>query len=632
MNLSSGNPACLSLSIADDLAQRVGQAMAVMERRDIIEWCTENIDFSDDISAERKRLDMSLSPFLVEPLRQWQFTGKIREVVVCAPEQHGKTMIEAFGVMYSMEYNPCSMLCVYPSDDLAADVNRTKYVPLVKHIPNLAAELERPRAARKDRYIFGASTMFFQGAGTKIISRSCKIVVLDEEDQYPVVKNLSAVDDARKRTRSYNESMLFRVCTPTEETGSIWRAFLAGSQGYWTLRCQNCGKLTMRSCDFGNFQFESTYDDERGLYMVKPDSIRLICPECKHEHVEADKREMNLQGAYVHKFPERYDLKPSFQFGALASQFASMAWSKIAEKILECGKRSDVKAHYELDNSYKGLPYTPRTVSADDCRHLKEHFYRPDQLPPASEIEMVFVVSDTQDDFSPTGVFALDANDNLWLLEYANVTHLWLTGGDRESLEQSTGEKVRTVEDILNSEVNIHGEKIRPLIHVLDYRGHRQREIASYAANHSNAILYAGAGMRQLEPFKNSRKSRRLFYVSAHLYQKQLIWALYRQRDKEGGDYLYIPEDLDVKYQNEIVSVQPDRTSKNGHLPENWKPEHDAVHDAFDVLKMAYFARDLAFAMLSPEKFRVRKSPGLRRTRKTWFERREANNNLQSAQ
>ena len=594
---------------------------------DIVSWVNENVNLADDVSAERNKVDFDLSPFLLEPLRQWEFSGLIREVAVCGIEQHGKTLLEALGVTYSMEHKPCSMLCVYPSDDLAADVNRTKYLPIVKHIPTLAAELERPRAARKDRYIFGASTMFFQGAGVKVMSRSCKIRVADEEDQYPVVKNLDAVEDLRKRGRSYSESLLYRVCTPTEKTGSIWRAFLAGSRGWWTLRCKNCEELTMRSCDFNNFQFESEFDDERGLYLVKPDSIRLICPECKHEHTEADKAWMNKNGAYVHEFPERKELRPSFQFGALASQFHIMSWERIAEKILECGKRSDIKAHYELDNSFKGLPYSPRTVSADDCRHLQEHFYRPDQLPPAENIEMVFLVSDTQDDFSPTGVFALDVNDNLWLLQYDNITHLWLTEADRESLEHSTGEPVRTVEDLLNGEFDIHGTKIRPLFHVLDWRGHRQKEIAEYAQAHKNALLYAGAGQRQLEPWKSSQKRRRLFYVSAATYQKQLIWSLYRHKDKT-GDYLYLPEDLDGKYQQEIVSVQPDRTTKSGHLPENWKAEHDQVHDAFDVCKMSYFARDIAFALLDPAKFRARKSPGLHRVRKRWFDAYEKSHSV----
>ena len=590
-------------------------------KEDVIDWIAENVNLSEDISAERKRIDYTLSPFIIDPLRTWDFSGKIREVVVCGPEQMGKTMIESSGASWVMKNKPCSMLCVYPSDELASSVNTTKYEPILRHIPSLAKELARPHAVRKDRYILGAATMYFQGAGAKVMSRSCKVRIADEEDQYPKVGILNAIEDIRKRARSYSESIFFRVCTPTEKTGSIWIAFLAGSQGYWTMRCKGCGELTMKSCDLNNLQFESTFDETRGIYTVKPSSIRLICPACKHEHRETDKRWMNLNGKYIHEFPDRIDLKPSFQFGALASQFPALSWMKIAEKILECGKRSDIKAHYELDNSYKGLPYTPREISSDDCRHLKEHMYRPDQLPPADEIEMVFLVSDTQDDFSPTGVFALDVRDNLWLLQYGNVTHLWLTEDEREKLEASTGNPVETVEDILNKEYRFEGGKIRPTFHVLDYRGHRQREIREYAATHK-AILYAGSGQRQLERYKQTDKSKKkkMYYVSAAQYQRSLIWSLYRQRNKE-TDYLYLPEDLDPKYQTEIVCVQPDRTTKSGHLPENWRPEHDAVHDAFDVCKMAFFGKDFAVEKLPTKYFRVGRSPALHRARKLHFDK-----------
>ena len=157
--------------------------LTLMPRKNIIDWAEDNIDFSDDISAERKKLDMSLSPFLVDPLKCWEYSGRIREVVVCAPEQTGKTMIERIGVLYCMMFKPSSMMCVYPSDDLAQDVNKIGYEPLMRKIPQLNEELQRPYAKKKDCYILGASTMFFQGAGSKIMSKSCKIVVLDEEDQ-----------------------------------------------------------------------------------------------------------------------------------------------------------------------------------------------------------------------------------------------------------------------------------------------------------------------------------------------------------------------------------------------------------------------------------------------------------------
>ena len=98
----------------------------------------------------------------------------------------------------------------------------------------------------------------------------------------------------------------------------------------------------MRSCDFSNFQFESYYDETRKIYMPVSGSERLICPECKHEHREPDKVKMNRNGAYVHRFPERKDLQPSFQFGALASQFPFMSWDRIAGKMQSAGKVHDI--------------------------------------------------------------------------------------------------------------------------------------------------------------------------------------------------------------------------------------------------------------------------------------------------
>ena len=122
---------------------------------------------------------------------------------------------------------------------------------------------------------------------------------------WPVVGKLDNVADLKKRTRSYDNSILFLVCTPSEVNGKIWRSFLNSSQGYWYLRCKGCGDLTIRSCDIHNLQFESDYNEELRQYLVKPETIRLVCPKCGYEHVEADKREMNIHGGYIHKIPAK---------------------------------------------------------------------------------------------------------------------------------------------------------------------------------------------------------------------------------------------------------------------------------------------------------------------------------------
>lgn len=139
-----------------------------------------------------------------------------------------------------MIFDPCQSMIVYPSDSLAAESNSTKIKPLMKHIPQLKSELARPRSFRSDRYAFSNLVSYFQGSGTKIVSKSCKVVIADELDAWAVIGKMDNLADLKKRTRSYDSSMTYLVCTPSEENGRIWKEFLNSSQGYWYLRCKEC--------------------------------------------------------------------------------------------------------------------------------------------------------------------------------------------------------------------------------------------------------------------------------------------------------------------------------------------------------------------------------------------------------
>ena len=187
----------------------------------IIPWAKKNINFSSDVSAQRNFLDFDLYPYQLDPIQQWESLldqNSIKEVVIVSPEQMGKTNMYIVGLLWNMVFNPCQSLICYPSDSLAAESNSTKIKPLMKHIPQLKAELFKPRSFRSDRYAFSNLVSYFQGAGVKIVSKSCKIVIADELDQWQKLPNLDNLADLKKRTRSYDSSMTFLVCTPTVES------------------------------------------------------------------------------------------------------------------------------------------------------------------------------------------------------------------------------------------------------------------------------------------------------------------------------------------------------------------------------------------------------------------------------
>ena len=606
-----------------DLIEHIRHYFQIRPYKDIISWCEQNIDFSQQISAERNKLDFEQYPYQVPILKQWQNEKKvIKTITVVAPEQTGKTNIFVDGLLYNMEMNPCQSLIVYPNDQLAVATNQTKLLPLMKHIPVLKRELQNPRSFRRDSYKFSNLISYFQGAGAKIVSRSCKIVVGDEVDAWPTINGIDNVADLKKRTRSYNSSICFLISTPTEQNGRIWKSFLNGSRGYWYLRCKGCGQLTMRSCDIHNLQFESDYDEETKVRTVRKDTIRLICPKCKHQHVEADKKWMNVNGGFIHSIPQRLEEAPSFQIGALASQLPSLNWSRIANAQLEASKRNDIETHITFDNSYRGLPYKRRQVVAEDLERIRQHEWKPSEAPKQDQIEMIFVTADTQDDRSVVGVWAFDVNDNLYLLKASEPTYLMLSQAERQKINQVIKQEaqmkkqkyvpVETVQDIFEAEYLVeNGVGIKPSFIVIDRRGHRANDVDYFFRNHPKSIAWLGSKL-QMVHYKPSKDIHKGVLANANHYQCQQIWYLYSQK-KRNSQYLFLYPDIELRIIDQIAAYKPNPNTINGHHPQNWTCQN-RVHDWFDVTKMAYFAMQYAIQeSMYKTNFRFCKSPRLLR-------------------
>lgn len=449
----------------------------------------------------------------------------------------------------------------------------------------------------------------FQGSGTKIISKSCQIVIGDEVDTWSM-EHPQNIRDLLKRTRSYTSSMAFLCCSPSRQDAPIWQSFLKGSQGYFTLRCRGCGKLTMRSCDIRNLQFESVYNEGLRTYMVKKGTERLICPVCSHEHTEADKEWCITHGEFVHLNSELLDERPSFQVGALASQLPSLSWSEIANAALEAGKTADLEIQKQFDNSIRGLPYKPRSVTRDEISSLKEsHIWK---TPPSLDtVEMVIVTSDTMDDFSSYGVWAWDVNDSIYLIEHGETPYIFLADEKRaelDILQRENGKPpVTTLEDIISKEYLVRdGVGIKPTFALIDQGGHKAEEVKYFVKMHSNVLMQKGTSMTQAN-WRFSDNQQRLVISNEKYWKSMAIYHLYSQKNKR-ENFLFLPPDISDEAVAQLRDVRPDPSSKWGDQPSNWVAKTGKDH-LFDVLKYMLLARDVSLQCLFRERYRFGQSP-----------------------
>lgn len=75
-----------------NLIEEIRKFFEIQPFQSIIPWAEKNINFSNDISAQRNFLDFSLYPYQVDILKQWEDLKHIKTVTVVAPEQCRKNM------------------------------------------------------------------------------------------------------------------------------------------------------------------------------------------------------------------------------------------------------------------------------------------------------------------------------------------------------------------------------------------------------------------------------------------------------------------------------------------------------------------------------------------------------------
>lgn len=73
----------------------------------------------------------------------------------------------------------------------------------MRKLKQFEEELDMPFAVRNDRLKLSNALIYWQGAGSKAVSRSCKLCIADEASIYETPNNVDNLQELKKRTRSY---------------------------------------------------------------------------------------------------------------------------------------------------------------------------------------------------------------------------------------------------------------------------------------------------------------------------------------------------------------------------------------------------------------------------------------------
>jgi len=174
----------------------------------------------------------------------------IHTVVLMTSAQIGKTEIINNVLGYFLTHDPCPILAMHPTVEMAQTWSKDRLTPMIRDTPSLRDIFNDTRTGDLSNTIlhkkFPGGHLTGVGANSPVglASRPIRIVLPDEVDRFPheVGNEGDPLSLAIKRTTTFYNRLIFMASTPTTKDKSrIETSFLESDQRYFFVPCPECG-------------------------------------------------------------------------------------------------------------------------------------------------------------------------------------------------------------------------------------------------------------------------------------------------------------------------------------------------------------------------------------------------------
>ena len=188
------------------------------------EWADKYRYLSPEASSEPGKWRTSRTPYLREILDCHFLEKEIKSVVVMSSSQVGKTEIELNLIGYFLDYDPCPILSIQPTLEMAEAFSKDRLAPMFRDSPCFEGKLKNPRSRDSGNTLLhkqfsGGGRLTISGANSpaSLASRPIRVVLPDEVDRFPDSAGTEGdpVDLAKKRMATFWNAFMMLVSTPT---------------------------------------------------------------------------------------------------------------------------------------------------------------------------------------------------------------------------------------------------------------------------------------------------------------------------------------------------------------------------------------------------------------------------------
>ena len=462
---------------------------------------------------------------------------EIKEVVVQAGAQLGKSEILLNIIGYFIDYEPCPILMLQPTESMAQAFSKDRIANgLLRATPALQGKVKDPRARDSGNTtlhkIFPGGSLSLVGANSPsgLASRPVRILLADEVDRFPSSAGSEGdpLSLARKRTTTFWNRKLVAVSTPTlKNISRIEEAFEKSDQRLYFVPCKHCE--TPQTLKWSNVRWQE--DD--------PDSAKYLCDECGTLWSDADRRWSVRNGEWVAQ--GEFTGVAGFKISGLYSP-----WTPLADGVREFLQVKKSPEQLKVwTNTYLGESFEDEGEGIDDLNlfERREHF---NEVPEG--VVMIVCGADVQDDRIEVTFVGVGRDEEQWVLAHEVLTGDPSTPQLWQALDSQLARTFET-ED---------GRTLGVRATAVDSGGHFTNTVYQYCHKNFSKRVFAIKGVagegRPIagKPSRNNVVKCRLFPLGVDT-AKDLLFARLRVSE-EGPGYIHFSDTLGEEYFRQLTA------------------------------------------------------------------------------
>jgi phage terminase large subunit GpA-like protein len=557
-------------------------AFAPPPRLTISEWADAKRYLSPESSAEpgkwrtaRAEYQRGVMDAICDPA--------IGKVVCIKGSQVGWTEILNNACGYFIDQDPCSLLVIQPTIDLAEVWSKDRLAPMLRDTPALRGRVQEARSRTTGNTILGKVfpggrlAIIGANAPSQLASRPIRVVLADEVDRYPVSAGTEGDPlslAAKRQTTFWNRKTLVGSTPVLKATSVINREWEASDQRRYFVPCHACGEA--QHLQWSQVRWDK---DEKGEHM--PDTAHYVCEHCGAIWDDIDRFDAAQRGEW-----RATAVSPAgvagFHIPGLLSPWLTM--QDIVREFLAA--RHDPALLQVWTNTVLGEVWEEPAEKVEGSALLtRGENYSPATVP--AGVRLVTVGVDVQGDRLEAQWWGWGVNEESWALRY-EVIH-----GDPAQKQVWDDLDALLLERLTTDD----GRELRVRAACVDTGGHHANAVFDFTNKRRARRIFPIKGRAGPYPVwpkrvsKTKDKRNEVFLVGVDTGKDTIYGRL--RITRPGPGYIHFPagQGFDADYFDQLTAEQVVTRKKEGKPYRVWVLPEKKRNEALDTYVYALAAR-----------------------------------------